>query len=133
MALTSKQLAGSPILQRAANNAPPIGYGGANEGVAAMQRGLIDAGYPMPQSTHNGSRPPDGIYGQETGKAVKQFQRDHNLKPDGIAGKMTLTCLDDLLNEDSSYSAAAENAALARQLLGPQGSRPFSATTARRA
>ena len=89
MALTSKQLAGSPILQRAANNAPPIGYGAANEGVAAMQRGLIDAGYPMPQSTHNGSRPPDGIYGQETGKAVKQFQRDHNLKPDGIAGPTT--------------------------------------------
>ena len=30
-------------------------------------------------------------------------------------------------------SAAAENAALAQQLFGPGGSRPFSATTARRA
>ena len=133
MALTSKQLAGSPTLQRAANNAPPIAYGASNEGVAAMQRGLIDAGYPMPLSTNNGNKPTDGTYGQETLKVLKQFQSDNNLKVDGIAGKMTLTCLDDLLNEDSGYSAAAENATLARQLVGPEGSRPFSATTARRA
>lgn len=133
MALTSKQLVSSPTLQRAANNAPPIAYGASNEGVAAMQRGLIDAGYPMPLSTKNGSKPPDGAYGQETSKVLKQFQRDHNLTVDGIAGRLTLTCLDDLLNDDPNYSAAAENAALARQLFGPQGARPFGATTARRA
>ena len=34
--------------------------------------------------------------------------------------------------EAGNYSAAAENAALAQQLFGPSGSRPFSATTARR-
>ena len=131
MALTSKQLAGSPRLQKAAINAPPIAYGTAGEGVVAMQRGLIDAGYPMPISTANGSKPPDGTYGQETGKVLKQFQRDNGLTVDGIAGKMTLTCLDDLLQQPP-YSAAEENAAIARALAGPQGSRPFSATTARR-
>lgn len=132
MALTSIQLAGSPTLQKAANNAPPVGYGAANEGVAAMQRGLIDAGYPMPRSTGNGTKPPDGIYGQETGRVLKQFQRDNKLTADGIAGRMTLSRLDELLRSQPIYSAAAENAAIARELLGPSGGRPFVATTARR-
>lgn len=132
MALTSKQLADSPTLQKAANNAPPLGYGASNEGVAAMQRGFIDLGYPMPISTGNGSKPPDGIYGQETGRVLKQFQRENNLNADGVAGKLTLTRLDELLRADANYSAAAENAAIAQQLAGPNGSRPFAATTARR-
>jgi peptidoglycan hydrolase-like protein with peptidoglycan-binding domain len=132
MALTSRQLADSPTLQKAANNAPPLGYGASNEGVAAMQRGFIDLGYLMPISTGNGSKSPDGIYGQETGRVLKQFQRDNNLAADGIAGKMTLTRLDELLQGDEDYSAAAENAAIALQLAGPSGVRPFAATTARR-
>jgi peptidoglycan hydrolase-like protein with peptidoglycan-binding domain len=132
MALTSTQLAGSPTLQRAANNAPPVRYGASNEGVAAMQRGLIDAGYPMPRSTGNGTKPPDGIYGQETGRVLIQFQRDNHLTADGIAGRMTLGRLDEILRSQPLYSAAAENAALARELLGPSGARPFGATTARR-
>ncbi len=133
MALTSKQLASSPIAQKAANNAPPIGFGAANEGVAALQRGLIDAGYPMPISTANGTKAPDGVYGQETGKALKRFQSDNQLTVDGVAGKMTLTRLDELLNLQGTYSAAAENAAIALQLHGPRATQPFSATTARRA
>jgi murein L,D-transpeptidase YcbB/YkuD len=132
MVLTSKQLAASPTLQKAANNAPPLRYGASNEGVAAMQRGFIDLGYPMPMSTGNDSKAPDGIYGQETGRVLKQFQRDNNLIADGIAGKLTLKCLDELLQADAGYSAAAENAAIAQQLAGPNGSRPFAATTARR-
>jgi murein L,D-transpeptidase YcbB/YkuD len=132
MALTSTQLAGSPTLQKAAYNAPPVGYGAVNEGVAAMQRGLIDVGYPMPRSTANGAKPPDGIYGQETGKVLKQFQGDNYLTADGIAGKNTLGRLDDLLRSQSTYSAVAENAVLARELAGPSGGRPFAATTARR-
>jgi len=132
MPLTSPQLAGSPTLQRAANNAPPIGYGAAGEGVAAMQGGLIDVGYPMPRSTADGAKPPDGIYGQETNAVLKQFQRDNGLTADGIAGRMTLGRLDELLRLQPIYSAAAENAALARELLGPSGGRPFAATTARR-
>jgi hypothetical protein len=47
MPLTSRQLAGSATLQRAASNAA-IAYGASNEDVAAMQRVLIDAGCPMP-------------------------------------------------------------------------------------
>ncbi len=133
MALLSVQLAGSPTLQKAANNAPPVGYGASNEGVAAMQRGLIDVGYPMPRSTANSTKPPDGIYGQETGKVLKQFQRDNHLSVDGVAGRHTLGRLDELLRSQATYSAVAENAALALQFGGPRGARPFAATTARRA
>jgi hypothetical protein len=133
MALLSKQLAGSPTLQKAANNSPPIAYGASNEGVAAMQRGLIDLDYPMPGSTAHSAKPPDGIYGQETGQVLKQFQRDNMLMADGVAGRMTLGRMDELLIAQANYSAAAENAAIAQQLFGPSGSRPFSATTARRA
>lgn len=133
MALISHQLASSPRLQQAANNAPSIGYGASNEGVAAMQRGLVDLGYPMPRSTAFGAKAPDGIYGDETAQVLKKFQRDNALVTDGIAGRKTLARMDELLLAHASYSAAAENAALAEQLFGPSGSRPFSATTARRA
>jgi peptidoglycan hydrolase-like protein with peptidoglycan-binding domain len=132
MALTSTQLAGSPALQKAANNAPPIRYGASNEGVAAMQRGLIDAGFPMPRSTRGGIIPPDGMYGQETGQVLRQFQRDNALAADGVAGRQTLGRLDELLRSQPSYNAAAENIAIAQQLSGARGSRPFAATTARR-
>lgn len=131
MPLMSPQLAGSPRLRKAVNNAPPIGFGESNEGVAAMQRGLIELGYPLPKSTHNGAKPPDGIYGSETGAALKRFQQDQKLVVDGIAGMNTLTRMDELLRSQESYSAAAENAALAAQMAGPKNSRPFAATTAR--
>jgi len=54
-------LSGSPRLQKAVNNAPAVHVGESNEGVAAMQRGLIDLGYPMPKSTKPGGAT-DGIY-----------------------------------------------------------------------
>lgn len=134
MPLTSTQLAGSPRLEKAVNNSPPVRFGESNEGVAAMQRGLIDLGYPMPKSTENGTMPPDGIYGSETGAVLKSFQRDQALAVDGVAGTQTLTRMDELLrSQTTGYSAAAENAAVAAQMGGPKGSRPFAATTARSA
>jgi len=57
MPLMSLQLAGSPRLQKAVKNAPAIHYGESNEGVAAMQTGFVDLGYPMPISTGHGSKP----------------------------------------------------------------------------
>jgi len=131
MQLTSTQLAGSPRLQKAVNNSPAIRFGESNEGVAAMQRGLIDLGYPMPKSTASATMPPDGIYGSETGAVLKSFQRDQGLAVDGVAGTQTLTRMDELLRSQTGYSAAAENAAVAAQMGGPKGSRPFAATTAR--
>ena len=132
MPLNSPQLAGSPRLQKAVKNAPPIGYGESNEGVAAMQLGLVEVGFSMPISTRNGTKPPDGIYGKETGETLKRFQREQGLAVDGVAGTNTLTRLDDLLVAQSSYNAALENAEIAAQMAGPHGQRPFAATSARR-
>lgn len=88
----------------------------------------------MPKSTENGTMPPDGIYGSETGAVLKSFQRDQGLAVDAVAGTLTLTRMDDLLrSQTTGYSAAAENAAVAVEMGGPKGSRPFAATTARRA
>lgn len=36
----------------------------------------------------------DGHYGAQTEKAIKQFQRDHGLEPDGITGVKTWTMLE---------------------------------------
>jgi peptidoglycan hydrolase-like protein with peptidoglycan-binding domain len=129
----SDQLAGSPRLQKAVNNAPAIHFGESNEGVAAMQRGLIDLGYPMPKSTGNGAKPPDGIYGAETAAALKRFQQDQKLVVDAAAGANTLTRMDELLLSQTTYNAAAENAAIVAAQMGwPKSSRPFAATTARK-
>jgi len=86
---------------------------------------LLDSGKPKTEIP---------VYGSETGTQLKKFQKDQGLAVDGVAGKLTLTRVDDLLmsQQQSSCNAAAENAALAAQMAGPKGNRPFAATTARR-
>lgn len=133
MLLCSSHLSNSPRLQKAVNNAPPVSVGESNEGVAALQQGLIDLGFDMPISTSHGTKPPDGIYGAETGKVLKRFQQQEKLTVDGLAGANTLKRLDELLLPRENYSAAAENAAIAAQMTGLHENRPFATTTARRA
>jgi len=48
---------------------------------AEIQRALKNAGY------YNGSV--DGKIGPQTREAVKAFQRDHGLEPDGVVGRRT--------------------------------------------
>jgi peptidoglycan hydrolase-like protein with peptidoglycan-binding domain len=43
--------------------------------------------------------PLDGIYGEETQNAVRNFQRDEGLIPDGIAGEQTYSALDARLRQ----------------------------------
>lgn len=47
----------------------------------------------------------DGIYGAKTEAAVKQFQRNNNLTPDGIAGPATLAKIGLPTGSSSSYSS----------------------------
>lgn len=91
--LTSPQFAGNPRLEQAYDNAPPLSYGTTHDAVATIQQALIDAGYPMPISTQR-TGSPDGIFGRETRDTVKQFQRDHGLKDDGVIGRNTMGELD---------------------------------------
>ena len=64
--------------------------------VAMLQGALLDLGAKMPKtSALQGS--PDGIFGEETLKAVQDLQTKHKLKADGIVGKKTLALLDGLM------------------------------------
>lgn len=53
--------------------------------VLALQLALSQAGYRVGQ---------DGDFGPRTEQAVKQFQKQHGLNPDGIVGPVTATLLD---------------------------------------
>ncbi|MBE5783049.1 MAG: hypothetical protein E7329_07005 [Clostridiales bacterium] len=70
--------------------ATPVPYttlyvGDRGDGVKKLQRRLTELGYLNDKI--------DGIYGQNTKKAVERFQYYNNLKVDGIAGKATQSLL----------------------------------------
>ncbi len=52
----------------------------AGQDVLAVQQALINAGWPLLR---------DGVYGPNTARAVRHFQRTHRLRPDGIVGPRT--------------------------------------------
>ena len=62
-------------------------YGSSGSEVEKLQKALIDAGYDV------GSTGADGVFGNNTAAAVKQYQQDNGLTVDGIAGKNTLGAL----------------------------------------
>jgi len=66
---------------------PTLKMGNKGEKVAILQQLLIDRGYKLPRYGA------DGDFGAETESAVKQYQKDHGLKVDGIAGEKTWTSL----------------------------------------
>lgn len=59
------------------------------EDVRILQSKLESLGYNV--------GPIDGIFGPKTEAAVKQFQKDHGLKIDGIVGQETYFMLEQLL------------------------------------
>ena len=105
--LLSGRFAAVKRLQSAANNNPPIKFGESGEPVYILQLALLSLNFKMAVSTQNYSRLPDGIFGQETFNAVKGFQAQYNLRPDGIVGKATLSKMDQL------FSASVNNLPLA--------------------
>lgn len=64
--------------------APALRRGSHGDAVEALQRMLQTAGYPLAI---------DGDYGAATELAVTHFQTDAQLKPDGIAGPLTVEAL----------------------------------------
>jgi len=67
---------------------PTIRRGSTGPYVVECQQDLIQLGYNV------GKYGADGKFGAATESAVKAFQRDHNLTPDGVVGPMTWDALD---------------------------------------
>ena len=70
--------------------------GSRGEQVRLLQNRLKQAGY------HTGAV--DGIYGPQTAESVRRFQKAKGLLVDGIAGKQTLTALNNLKTNGSTNS-----------------------------
>jgi peptidoglycan hydrolase-like protein with peptidoglycan-binding domain len=105
MTLTAPRFTSIAQLVSASQNNPPLTQGAAGKGVQALQLALAELGFDMPRSTKEGTRLPDGIFGPETRSVVTEFQRANGLKPDGIAGRMTLQALDLLIVAESERRA----------------------------
>lgn len=96
--LKSARYAGEPRLEAVFDNNPPMRFGERGEGVARVQKGLVDDEFVLPKSTKpDGSL--DGIFGDETISVVRGFQSKHKLTgpdgvPDGVIGRQTLGTLD---------------------------------------
>jgi len=92
-----------PRLQSAEQNAPPLKRGERSDAVRVLQQALIDLGFAMPKSKPLQAADPDGIFGAETEAAVITFQRRQALKPDGIAGRITLGRLDQIFLSNDPF------------------------------
>ena len=54
--------------------------------------------------------PADGIYGPQTRRAVRRFQRSHGLQVDGVAGSATLSALGISANDLTTAAPSSTNA-----------------------
>ncbi|MEC9341170.1 MAG: peptidoglycan-binding protein, partial [Pseudomonadota bacterium] len=79
---------------------PVLEFGNTGERVARLNRSLAGLGYLAPDQSGDN-------YSETTRDAVRQFQRDNGLEPDGMAGPKTLAQLN-----ESSPSAQARRIAL---------------------
>jgi len=71
---------------------PLLMKGSKGEAVRQLQENLIALGFQLPKYGA------DGIFGDETEKAVKDFQYTWGLTVDGIAGPETMAAMDQALN-----------------------------------
>jgi hypothetical protein len=94
--LTNEPYASSERLQNAYDNSPLMSIGENSPAVALLQQGLLDDGILLPVTTQNGTAPPDGDFGSETARGVRELQQRYGLGVDGIVGRETLRQLDAL-------------------------------------
>lgn len=74
--------------------------------VKALQQKLIKTGYKLPKYGA------DSDFGEETDHAVREFQQDHDLAVDGIAGPMTMAKLDDVIAEKEKPKSKPKNSGI---------------------
>ena len=95
--------------------------GSTGEAVRTIQSKLKNWGY------YDGAV--DGIYGSQTVRAVKYFQRTNGLKEDGIVGAQTLKALG-MPNTGESSSQTADVELLARVISAEARGEPYSGQVA---
>lgn len=89
--------------------ADTLSKGAKGELVKWLQRGLVEAGYDVGKEK-DGSPLIDGIYGTDTVSAVRAFQSDKGLDPDGKAGKKTMAAIKAILEDDEDGEDKPEEA-----------------------
>lgn len=77
---------------------PTLRKGSKGSYVTLLQTQLLNRGYKLPKYGA------DGSFGNETFEAVKQFQRDWGLEPDGIVGSATWKMLETTLEKPNTYT-----------------------------
>ena len=95
--------AAAPVTRPAGVKNPSTLYNGCTgDAVLALQQKLIDLGY------LGGTA--DGKFGDETEKAVRNFQQKNGLKADGLAGKKTMAALGKARNDvtENQYNNPTE-------------------------
>jgi peptidoglycan hydrolase-like protein with peptidoglycan-binding domain len=93
-----------------------VGEKSGHKGVRQLQAGMGGLGYSVMT---------DGVFGPETEKVVKRFQRKYGLKPDGIVGEKTNRVLKTVGDRAKKLSEAVETRKAAT------GGREFSRALAR--
>lgn len=93
-----------------------ISIGDRGSRVKTMQQALITLKYLSGKA--------DGIFGQQTLKAVYTFQSRSGLRQDGLAGKKTLTALESAVSSGSTVSQASVSTQAAQSSSSSSASKP---------
>jgi peptidoglycan hydrolase-like protein with peptidoglycan-binding domain len=81
------------IVVKLPKSGKPIGPGVKGAAVARLQKALAALGYDVGEV--------DGAYGPLLAAAIAEFQKDHDLTADGIAGKATIKAVNQALKEQA--------------------------------
>jgi hypothetical protein len=95
-----------------------------NDFVKQLQSLLDVKGY----GTTLGKASIDGVFGDATKNAVMRFQKENNLKVDGVVGMQTWRALSALESVKTITPAAQQSAPVAQQPIAPQPATPQPAT-----
>lgn len=87
--LKSQRFAGDEVLEACFDNERVLRRGDSGPAIEKIQRALIFLGFPVPNVGAN------GIFGDETGVAVRSYQEARGLEVDGVVGPETIGSLDE--------------------------------------
>jgi hypothetical protein len=87
-ALQSPRFSETPDLESAKDDKKHLQKNSTGLSVRILQQALLDIGYSLPKYGV------DGVFGEETEIAVKEFQKANSINDDGIVGSKTMQLLD---------------------------------------